>query len=537
MACVNWLRSRQEQQEIGFWLSLAYDKNDKSLSNRLYLLYLVIFFSIWWFIILVFFAERGASIFTLLAPANPIKAALALEIIVFLSWWIFTEIKAIWRSPVVFSEEDAYLICQMPIKPRYIVLRWLLMPWMKNFLPIALISVTIGFSLAETIFLPSAFNSEMFANYIWYALRILMVITPIHLALFTLTWVIGIWCLNNERRVLFVISSLVISIFISLILIDVLFLTFNVTIFLQIGAFIKVIQNIFLGGFGSSEFIRAQVSGWIFALVSLLILGKVSTNFSPSRAAQETQFNVAVKSLMRYGFVSQAKEMKEKRRLSRRVKVFWQPSWENGGAVLWKDILQSLRINRLRKIFGFLIIFSSMLSFVFIQDFKARLPIIAIWTIQVGKITSERIRNDLSRWTISKQLPISHNNWFFYNILFSCFLVLLSSLVGIILGSLFDQSLVLREILLLPGMIATCTGIWVFDIARRSQSSLLMRGQVPQISEIGRIGAIICVCLPFLFLIILPGIKGGFLSISSSILLGWAAVWLAIDVCRNITDN
>lgn len=537
MASVNWLRSRQEQQEIVFWLSWAYDTKDKSLSNRLYLLYLIIFFSIWWFIVLVFFAERGASIFKLLAPENPIKAALALEIFIILSWWIIASLKAIWRSPVVFSEEDAYLICQMPLKPRNIVLRWLLMPWIKNLLPIVLISITIGFSLAESIFMPMEFSLEMFVNYLLYGFRFLLVITPIHLALFILTWAIGIWCLNNDRRIPFVISSLIISILISLILAAVMLSSFNVTVFLPIQTFINGILNIFLDGLGGNEFIRAGLSGWIFALMSFVILGKVSTNFSPSRSAQETQFDAAVKSLMRYGFVSQAKEMKEKRRLRSRVKKFWQPSWESGGAMLWKDILQSLRINRLQKIFRLFSIFSLMLSFVFIQDFKARLPILAIWTIQVGKLTSERVRNDLSRWTIIQQLPLSHKNWFFYNILFSCSLVLLSSLGGMILGSIFIRSLPLTEIFLLPGMIAISTGIWVFTIARRAKSSLLIRGQVPQISEFGRIGAIICVCLPFFFTLIFPGIVGGFLSILSSILLGWAAIWLAVDACRNISDN
>lgn len=537
MACVNWLRSRQEQQEIVFWLSWAYDTKDKSLSNRLYLLYLIIFFSIWWFIVLVFFAERGASIFTLLAPENPIKAALALEIFIILAWWIFASIKVIWRSPVVFSEEDAFLICQMPLKPRNIVLRWFLMPWVKNLLPIALISVTIGFSLAETIFLPMEFSSEMFANYVSYGFRVLMVMTPIHLALFILTWVIGVWSLNNDRRIPFVFSSLIISILISFILVAVMLSSFNMTVFLPIQPLINGIQNIFLDGVASSEFIRAGLSGWLFAIVSFVILGKVSTNFSPSRSAQETQFDAAVKSLMRYGFVSQAKEMKQKKRLRSRVKKFWQPSWESGSAVLWKDILQSVRINRLQKIFRLFSIFSLMLSFVFIQDFKARLPIIAIWTIQVGKATSERVRNDLSRWSIIKQLPLSHKNWFFYDILFSCSLVLFSSLGGMILGSFFVRSLALTEIFLLPGMITTGTGIWVFNIARRAKSSLLIRGQVPQINEFGRIGAIICVCLPLIFILIFPGILGGFLSTLSSILLGWAAIWSAIDACRNIGDD
>jgi len=537
MACVNWLRSRQEQQEIAFWLSYAYDIKDKSLSNRLYLLYLIIFFSIWWFIVLIFFAEVGASIFTRLAPANPINAALALEVFVLAFWWMINAVKAVWRSPAVFTEEDAYLICQMPLNPRNIVLRWMLMPWVKHYLPIALISATIGFSLAETILVPMEFTSEMFVNYLWYGLQILMIITPIHLALFSIIWVIGIWCLNNGRRFIYVLTALITSILISLILISLVILSLTQNVSLPLRGFIEVIKSIFLAGFGSGELIKAMFLGWIFALGSLLILIIPSIHFSPSRAAQETMFDEKVRSLTRYGLVSQVKEMKEKKRLRVREQTFWQPSWENGRALLWKDILQNLRIIRFAKIYGFILIVSTMVSFALIHDIKARLPILTIWTIQIGKITSDRVRNDLSRWTIIKQLPLSHSKRFFYDVLFTYSLGFICSLAGMIIGTVLSGSLSLTEMFLLPGMIAIGTGISVFDIVRRSRSSLLIKGQVPQVSELGHIGAVVCVGVPLLLAMIFPGIIGGLLSVLVSLLLGWVAIRIAVNAFRAIGDN
>ena len=39
MRAIHWLRSRQESRKLAYWLSLvAYDRGDRSLSNRIYLL-------------------------------------------------------------------------------------------------------------------------------------------------------------------------------------------------------------------------------------------------------------------------------------------------------------------------------------------------------------------------------------------------------------------------------------------------------------------------------------------------------------------
>jgi len=537
MACVGWLRSRQEKQEIAFWLSYAYDTKDKSLSNRLYLLYLIIFFSIWWFIVLVLFAEFGAKILNYLTPEDPIYAALILEVLVFALWWLVSSLRAIWRSPVVFTEEDAYLICQMPIKPKNIVLRWLFLPWIKSLLPIALISATIGFSLAEIVFLPVEFSSEMFVNYLGYGFQILLVITPIHFTLFSLVWVIGIWSLNYKRRVVHVVGLIICSLLLSLILISVVISSITENVSLPLGALSGWIQDIFLAGLGRGEWVRTFLWILLFALASQLILAMVSTRFSPSRSAQETKFGAMVRSMARYGLLSQAKEMKQMKRLRSRERTFWNPSWEGERALLWKDILQNFRIIRFAKIYRFFLLLSMMASFTLITDVMARLPILTVWTIQIGKITSERVRNDLSRWTITKQLPFSQSKVFLFDIVFTSILGFIGSVAGMVMGSIFARSLNLMDILILPGMIVIATGISIFDIVRRSKSSLLMRGQVPQISEWGQVGSVVGVCVPVILTAAVPGIIGRLLSVLSSLLLGWFAIKMAVGAFRSIGDN
>ena len=40
MQATHWIRSRQEESELAYWLSIvAYDRRDRSFNNRIYFLY------------------------------------------------------------------------------------------------------------------------------------------------------------------------------------------------------------------------------------------------------------------------------------------------------------------------------------------------------------------------------------------------------------------------------------------------------------------------------------------------------------------
>ena len=147
---IHWIRSRKESRELSYWLSFVYfDTKDRSLNNRIYLVYLVVFFSVWWFIALLWFAKAGATLLTMFSPIDPTGLAIALNLLVLLVWFIVSFIQALRRSPVKFSEEDSLLTCQMPLNPRQVVMRWMAMPWVKSLLPFILLALVLGFSLAE----------------------------------------------------------------------------------------------------------------------------------------------------------------------------------------------------------------------------------------------------------------------------------------------------------------------------------------------------------------------------------------------------
>ena len=59
----------------------------------------------------------------------------------------------------------------------------------------------------------------MFINYLQSGFQILLIVMPIHLALFSLTWVVGINCLYKQRNTISVILALFVSIITAMLLI------------------------------------------------------------------------------------------------------------------------------------------------------------------------------------------------------------------------------------------------------------------------------------------------------------------------------
>src|SRR5690606_36783891 len=152
MKVVNWLRLRQEEREISYWVALvSYEKSDQSFNNRIYLLYLILSFSVWIFVALTFFASGGAIVLEMVNLASPEKAVILIELIVLGGWRLYSIHQGLRRSPVSISEEDGILVSQPPIPRSRIVILWSLMPWLKNAVVFWVVAIIFGFSLAEVI--------------------------------------------------------------------------------------------------------------------------------------------------------------------------------------------------------------------------------------------------------------------------------------------------------------------------------------------------------------------------------------------------
>lgn len=534
MRAVHWLRTRQEERELSYWLSfVAYEQHDRSLNNRIYLLYLILFFSVWLFAMLTFLASGGSLFLRLLNPVDPIRAALFLEILLLGIWSIFVFWQSLKRSPVVFSEQDEVLLCQTPVERRNVTLRWILMPWLKSALPFWLAAIILGFSVAETT-MPGVMGADRLLEYAGYGLRAWLVLIPIHMAIFSLQWGIGIVRLQKdyERRWLAWLVIPAMIIFFSLVLI----FTFNTnpSSLPHWGNVVKVVTYPLQVGFLPGNISLSLLSSGLFALVALGIMVWSSGSFSLSRAAQETREVDVLEMAHRYGFSSYAKQLQDQRRLGVKHAPSGLPTFAGAGILIWKDALQSQRSFHLPSLFIWFRIFLLMLGFCFLPDWGSRALVIGYWVIQIGQVSVIRIRSDLSRWSLVRQLPISYKKFLLLDLVPAYLLSVLISLAGLVVGSAILNTSIYALAIVLPGITASVAGMASFDVIRRSRSNLLIAGSAPEVGAGGILLGLITAAVPLLIGIFASGIIGLVLSTLASLGMGVLAFNLAAHSYHDI---
>ncbi|MCB5229250.1 MAG: hypothetical protein LHW44_04170 [Candidatus Cloacimonetes bacterium] len=533
MGAVGWLRFRQEKQELNHWLSYAFVPQERSWENTLYLIYLAIFFSVWWFVVLVFFAGGGATILTGINPEKPHLVAIIFELCAFLIWFVFAGYRGLRRSPVVFSEEDAYLVCQMPLNPRKVCLRWMLIPWLKSLLPFAVFAITLGFSLAEITLVNGEITITRLMAYASQGLQALLVCIPFHLILFTLVWVIGVLRMNARRMKRRPTVAVLVFGLLCLFLLSQIGNTLGLTPGI-LGSWYYPAVDFFLAGFGYRSLGVASMIGWCLAAICITLLWIISDQFSPSWAAQETKEIDRLKSLERYGFSFQARELRIKRRLRLRDNPAWTPGWEGPAALIWKDLLQYWRGFSGGDFFDLLFFISSMMGFIYLPTLSSRFFVIVFWAMQTAKLTTTRLQNDLSRWVIFKQLPMPRYQWILAELSVGSLLVGAVSLIGMALGSILAGRFLPVEVMLLPGMIVSVAGMASFDLIRKARTDLMLRGSSPTVSELSTVGGALCAGIPVILETLIKGWPGKLIAILASMLIAVLMLNFAVDALRTV---
>ncbi len=534
MRAIHWIRSWQEERELAWWLSLAaYDMRDRSLNNRIYLLYLILFFAVWIFITLTLFASGGAVILGLLNPIDPVRAATFIEVLLIGVWSVYSFVQSLKRSPVVFSDQDGFLIGQTPVSRRQVTIRWFLMPWLKSAIPFWLTAITLGFSVAETN-MPGVINGSRILEYAGYGLRAWLAILPVHLALYSLQWAAGIGRLQRdiERRWLawLVIPSAVL--FFSFLLIY----TFNTTALFHIpwNNIAELLIYPLRASFAHSQILGSLLSGGIFAILSLGLMVWSSGRFSLSRAAEETRETEVIQSAIQYGFSSYAEQLQTQQRLGVKRAPSKLPSAAGAGTLIWKDILQSQRSFRLSAIFVWLGMLMVTLFFSFLPDIGSRALAIAFLIIQIEQVSVIRLRDDLSRWSLVRQLPISPKKFLKFELSSAYLLSVLICVIGLVIGSIIFRTSIDGLAVLIPGIAAGAAGMAAFDVLRRSRSDLLNAGTAPALSAVGIILGLIIAALPLLINALLPGAIGLGMAALLSLGLGFMAFNLAARSFHNL---
>lgn len=535
MRAIQWIRFRQESEELSYWTSFVYfDPKDRSFNSRLYLVYLLVFFSVWWFIVMIWFADAGAMLMTAIYPSSPVSLAVALVLVVLLVWFVVSMIQSLRRSPVEFSGEDAYLVCQMPLNPQWLVLRWLAMPWFKSLVLFLLLAIVLGFSLAQTGLVESGITGQDLGGYFRLGSRAVLVMVPLHLALYALNWVLGIWFMKHQRKMgaLLVVFALCLVVLASLGF--GIAATFNVDLPGGFKALGSVMADGLRIGFSEGSLGNVLMAHWAAALIALVILFFAAKGFSSSRAAQETRAGVLLRNLRRYGFVEQAQEKKVQLRLKLDRRAVWLPAWQRTPAFVWKDVLQSWRTVKLATVFTLLGFLGMASGMAILPGLSGRMLLILTWTLQASTFLTDRVRQDLAQWAIVRQLPIEHQRWIAADLVLSGGIVMLISLVGLGLGGLITGQFPLVEALTLPGMIAAVAGVSISVVFRNARVDLLMSGQATGVNEFGVIGGAICAATPLIIYGWLPGLVGALSAVLASGLIGYLALNIAMSSYRSI---
>ncbi len=495
---VNFLRSRQGKTDMRYWFSIvSYDPEEKSLSNRAYLLYLIVFFAIWFFLVLIFVARGFSLLLQLFQPFPATSASVLLLGLTFAVFSLNLFVKNARRSPLIFDEEHRYLLCQQAVSPRIIVFRWWQQPWLYNLLVFTLIALILGFTLGEATF-PAGEMSQYFFVYLWYGFRVVLVSLPFQLAIFIASWANGLGALRNRGKFKAILPTTGIVLLVIFILLAVFVpaLSGNFPNFLTpISTFFT---NILLSAFGGGSYgISTSFLIGLFALgLSFLWLFFASKDFSPSKAAFETEVAAKISAFARYGQQDAINALRQKQRLGIKRKSHFEPNWQGEKAFLWKAWLHYKRSFTLQRAWDIFVSF----SFVLVLNISGNSP--SGWFILVSLLwlirepVFEIFSQDLSLWQLSRQLPLESSKW----ALASLFIPTLPIFVAIILAQIVSLAIFPSAnwafILTLPLAFSAAILQLAQDLLRKNRSELLASGSLREYGMRGMLMAILCLIIP-----------------------------------------
>lgn len=527
MKAISWLRSRQEENELGYWLSfVAYDQKDRSLTNKAYLLYLVIFFFIWVMMMLFFFAKFGGMALSLLNPDQAANTAVTVEWVVLACWNLFNLFRSSRRSPIVFSETDQALVCRTPVSRRGLVMRWLWMPWFKNALLFWLMALILGFSTAEIHFAGTDPSTAIF-SYVGFGMRALVQIIPIHLAFYAFQWAVGVFRLNkNDQKDWIIFPAIALG------LIPLALIIFKNALNYYFGS---TPLNFFMNpGYINGSATSSLLIGIFSALLMLGLLFSVSRHFNLNRAAQETTEIELMTSAARYGFTDLVEQRRLQNRLSSKRKISLDRRHKGDGVLIWKNQLQTLRGFNWKQLLPFITVFGIFLGIPLIPGFLSKLLALFFLVFQIGPIMTPRLRSDLACWPILQQLPIRKPKILIYDLLSTMPILFAISLLGLAVSTIISHAFAFNFILILPGLLATIGLAAAIDIFRKSKSDLLMNGSVPSVGTQGVIIGVIGTIIPVWLASTFTGPAGMLFATLISLAIAWICYKFAVFSFKNL---
>ena len=385
---------------------LGYNLRDRSVSNRFYLVYFCAFWLAWIAAVFAMLASALANSIDLIPETSPSALAINLGAFLFAIWGFIELWRVTGQSPFVFSESDAYLLCQTPVRRRTVGFAWFLMDWVGTILPFAAGAVLFSFTLTE-ITLTDTATLQSLSNYFTSSFRSLAIILPLQMGLQAGSFGLGALRLRRNRppekspRLRLIFLPLGVGL-----LAAIFFPSYRPII---LAPLIIPLQAAFDTIILPVDWIIGAGLAFIILLAGMAVLLIWTDRMHLGQAAQETRLVSAMRSARSIMNTELAENIKHQSKM-RATRPPSQLPVRNGiWMLVWKNLVQSSRSLRakqsMRWVFVFFLIMSTFIS----SGWIVQLIMGGFWAVSLGSLTTDRLRSDLARWWLLRSLPFQNS--------------------------------------------------------------------------------------------------------------------------------
>jgi hypothetical protein len=467
-----WLLFRRRTfSRLAYWFqALGFNLRDHSLTNLLYFVYFCAFWLVW---IVAVFALLGSALvgaFEFFPGTLTSTLATLMGAFILAAWGLIEFWRVTGRSPFVFSEPDAYLLCQTPANRRSVGMAWFLMDWFGTAILFAAGAILLSFAL-EDVALSDTASFQILPTYFASSLRALAISLPLQMGMQAGLYGLGALRLRRDRpsgqflKLRWVVFPLGLCLMAALFFPNWMAIVLTPLTFPLQAAFGDVVSP-------TANLVRAGQSLIILALgmAGLLIC---ADRMHLGRAAQETRLESIIRqarNVMNYELIEilQSQSKMGVTHSSSRL-----PARNGVWMLIWKDLVQSWRSLRASKIVRWIWVFLLSMGIFLSSGWVVQLILGVIWAVSLGSLTTNRLRSNLARWWLLRSLPFRTPILFIALLSPACVLgILLSWLALVLTGSSLPFGWL--AVALLPFLVACAALSSAHDIIDHAKARVLI---------------------------------------------------------------
>ena len=399
-----WILFRRRTfSRLAYWFQvLGFNLRDRSLNNLLYFVYFCAFWLAW---IVAVFALLGSELvkaFEFLPATSPSTLAILMGAFILAAWGLVEFWRVTGRSPFVFSEPDAFLLCQTPVHRRSVGLAWFLMDWLATALPFAAGAILISFALMDFA-LSDTVSFQSLPTYFASSLRALAISLPLQMGMQAGLYGLGALRLRRDRPpeqlswLRLTVLPLGLCLLAVLLFPNWMAIVLTPLTFPLQAAFGEVVSP-------TAYLVRAGLSLLILALGITGLL--ICANWMHlGRAAQETRLESIIRlarSVMNYELVE---ILQNQSKMGITHPFSRLPARSGVWMLIWKDLVQSWRSLRASQIVRWILVFLLSMGIFLSSGWVVQLILGVLWAVSLGSMITNRLRSDLARWWLLRSLP------------------------------------------------------------------------------------------------------------------------------------